>query len=100
MGQIDYRLVRVLVDQEIACILFAAARSRGVLDVVPQAHALKMQFSNSGLSVEEIVGRITIAAEIAGVAVFTRPADVCLETASAVRVVPLNQRRTPAPSDR
>jgi hypothetical protein len=69
MAQIDRRLVQILINEEIDCILTAAARSNGILDAREQARVLMEQYPNSGLTVEELVGEIVYAAQAAGVAV-------------------------------
>lgn len=65
----DYRLVRILVDEEIERAVSEAAESKRILRAGPFAGLLLKCYPNSGLTGPDLVNEIALAASHAGVAV-------------------------------
>ncbi len=69
MQRLNQQLIAILVAEEIEHIVSEASRGRGVIRADEDAYRILRQFPSCGMSGEDVVNRIIIAAAKAGVAV-------------------------------
>jgi hypothetical protein len=69
VGAFDHQVIQLLITEEIARIVLEEAHSSGVVRAREHAYCLMRQFSNSGMSTEDMTSAIIAAAAKAGVAV-------------------------------